>query len=346
MDAQKIPHARQNQPPEVRERVVVRVGDMRMFTLAERFALIIASFRGFLHNLTEHDQLACLGGNLAVGWHVPARRRRVHCAFGVQPVRHGAATGRFAAPLRGVRTGRYPHPDIAAPTPLAYLYPRDLRRLLKDAGFQSVQIAGGFDGRPFENDTDELVINKSIFADVQSETVRKTLNRSFGLLARVSRGCRGCRCALAAAWTHPSGSGSRAVHVWLSSCQRVFSRFARLHAGLDLSGRVSIREHGSQWALNTSKGQVGDGRSHSASGDRFGAYFAEGVTDWSGQLVQLTWQSHIGFLYDLATFNVARTFTYSGERWGLTHDRTRLIISDGSERLRFLDPKTLWHCLR
>lgn len=71
------------------------------------------------------------------------------------------------------------------------------------------------------------------------------------------------------------------------------------------------------------------------------AYFAEGVTDWNGQLVQLTWQSHIGFLYDLATFKVARTFTYSGEGWGLTHDRTRLIMSDGSESLRFLDPKTL-----
>jgi hypothetical protein len=41
---------------------------------------------------------------------------------------------------------------------LAYLYPPDLRRLLKQAGFQSVQIAGGFDGRPFEKDTDELVI--------------------------------------------------------------------------------------------------------------------------------------------------------------------------------------------
>jgi SAM-dependent methyltransferase len=39
---------------------VVIVGDMRMFTLAERFALIIAPFRAFLHNLTEHDQLACL----------------------------------------------------------------------------------------------------------------------------------------------------------------------------------------------------------------------------------------------------------------------------------------------
>jgi hypothetical protein len=45
-----------NQPPEVQERVVVMVGDMRVFTLAERFALIIAPFRAFLHNLTEHDQ--------------------------------------------------------------------------------------------------------------------------------------------------------------------------------------------------------------------------------------------------------------------------------------------------
>jgi glutaminyl-peptide cyclotransferase len=70
-------------------------------------------------------------------------------------------------------------------------------------------------------------------------------------------------------------------------------------------------------------------------------YFAEGLTDWNGQLVQLTWQSHLGFLYDLATFKLERTFTYSGEGWGLTHDRTRLIMSDGSASLRFLDPKTL-----
>jgi SAM-dependent methyltransferase len=49
-----------NQPTEVKERVVVMVGDMRVFTLAERFALIIAPFRAFLHNLTEQDQLACL----------------------------------------------------------------------------------------------------------------------------------------------------------------------------------------------------------------------------------------------------------------------------------------------
>jgi hypothetical protein len=41
---------------------------------------------------------------------------------------------------------------------LSYLYPADITRLLKSAGFQSVQIAGGFDGRPFERDTDELVV--------------------------------------------------------------------------------------------------------------------------------------------------------------------------------------------
>ena len=69
-------------------------------------------------------------------------------------------------------------------------------------------------------------------------------------------------------------------------------------------------------------------------------YFAEGLTEWNGQLLQLTWQSQLGFLYDLATFTLQRTFTYAGEGWGLTHDRTRLILSDGSARLRFLDPKT------
>jgi glutaminyl-peptide cyclotransferase len=70
-------------------------------------------------------------------------------------------------------------------------------------------------------------------------------------------------------------------------------------------------------------------------------YFAEGLTDWNEHLVQLTWQSHLGFLYDLATFKMQRTFRYSGEGWGLTHDRTSLIMSDGSENLRFLDPETM-----
>jgi glutaminyl-peptide cyclotransferase len=70
-------------------------------------------------------------------------------------------------------------------------------------------------------------------------------------------------------------------------------------------------------------------------------YFAEGLTDWNGRLVQLTWRSHVGFLYHLATFELQNTFSYTGEGWGLTHDRTRLVMSDGSDTLRFLDPETM-----
>lgn len=70
-------------------------------------------------------------------------------------------------------------------------------------------------------------------------------------------------------------------------------------------------------------------------------YFGEGITVWGDSLLQLTWQSEIGFVYDLKTFKQTRTFSYPGEGWGLTHDGVRLIMSDGSPALRFLDPKTL-----
>jgi glutamine cyclotransferase len=69
-------------------------------------------------------------------------------------------------------------------------------------------------------------------------------------------------------------------------------------------------------------------------------YFAEGLTDWGDSLIQLTWRSGIGFVYDLRTLMVWREFTYLGEGWGLTHDRERLIMSDGSSNLRFLNPAT------
>ena len=70
-------------------------------------------------------------------------------------------------------------------------------------------------------------------------------------------------------------------------------------------------------------------------------YFGEGITDWNGSLVQITWRSEVGFVYDLNTFARTRTFTYTGEGWGLTHDASRIIMSDGSAQLRFLDPETL-----
>lgn len=67
-------------------------------------------------------------------------------------------------------------------------------------------------------------------------------------------------------------------------------------------------------------------------------YFGEGIAVWDNTIAQLTWQSEIGFVYDRATFKPVRTFRYTGEGWGLTHDGKRLIMSDGSDTLRFLDP--------
>ena len=69
-------------------------------------------------------------------------------------------------------------------------------------------------------------------------------------------------------------------------------------------------------------------------------YFAEGLTDWNNTLIQLTWQSHVAFVYDRATFRLLRTFSYTGEGWGLTHDAKSLILSDGTATLRFFDPAT------
>jgi glutamine cyclotransferase len=70
-------------------------------------------------------------------------------------------------------------------------------------------------------------------------------------------------------------------------------------------------------------------------------YFGEGIVLWKDKLIELTWQSKIGFVYDRATFKQLRTFTYNREGWGITQDGKRLIMSDGSATLYFWDPETL-----
>lgn len=69
-------------------------------------------------------------------------------------------------------------------------------------------------------------------------------------------------------------------------------------------------------------------------------YFAEGLTDWKDRLIQITWQSARGLVYDLKTFKPSGGFSYAGEGWGITQDGKRLIMSDGTATLRFLDPVT------
>jgi glutamine cyclotransferase len=69
-------------------------------------------------------------------------------------------------------------------------------------------------------------------------------------------------------------------------------------------------------------------------------HFAEGLAEWKGQLIQLTWRSNVAFVYDVSTFAPRRTLSYAGEGWGLTHDGKRFVLSDGTDQLRFLDADT------
>ena len=69
-------------------------------------------------------------------------------------------------------------------------------------------------------------------------------------------------------------------------------------------------------------------------------FFGEGLTLFNGKLYQLTWTSRRGFIYDLESFDLLGEFSYETEGWGLTNDGERLIMSDGSHFLRFLDPES------
>jgi len=101
-----------------------------------------------------------------------------------------------------------------------------------------------------------------------------------------------------------------------------------LYEGTGLNGRSSIRK------VKLDTGEVLQRRDISSE------YFGEGITLWKTDLIELTWQSGIAFVYDGATFQERRAFKYLGEGWGLTHDATNLIMSDGTDRLRLLDPAT------
>jgi len=100
------------------------------------------------------------------------------------------------------------------------------------------------------------------------------------------------------------------------------------YEGTGLNGRSSIRK------VRIETGEVLQKR------DVAETYFGEGITVWQSELFELTWQSGVARTYDRATFTPKRTFKYTGEGWGLTHDGQSLIMSDGTEYLRFLDPAT------
>jgi len=69
-------------------------------------------------------------------------------------------------------------------------------------------------------------------------------------------------------------------------------------------------------------------------------FFGEGITIYKDRIIQLTYQSNVGFVYDKDSFELVREFSYPTEGWGITHDGTHLIMSDGTPMLYFLNSET------
>jgi glutamine cyclotransferase len=103
----------------------------------------------------------------------------------------------------------------------------------------------------------------------------------------------------------------------------------RLYEGTGLHGRSSLRE------VELETGKIL--RIHNLP-ER---YFGEGIALFDARIVQLTWESRLGFVYEQDSFNQIREFRYTTEGWGITHDGQRWIMSDGSETLFFRDSQTL-----
>ncbi len=69
--------------------------------------------------------------------------------------------------------------------------------------------------------------------------------------------------------------------------------------------------------------------------------FGEGLVNWGDQLINITWQDGVGYRWDRRTLRRLGAWRYRGEGWGLTQNGTDIIMSDGTNELRFLDPTTL-----
>lgn len=184
----------EQQEPSTRKRVTPVKASMGDFTLDARFALVIIPFRAFLHNVTERDQLACLGcvrrhlqpgGRLAFNVFHPSLEFMAQHAGPLAGVWRWTDTrdlpdGRQLVvseanrydTVRQIVYSRHRYEIYSAKgelertflntLDLAYLYRGDVLRLLEAAGFIDVQITGGFDGRPFGEDGDELVVEAVI----------------------------------------------------------------------------------------------------------------------------------------------------------------------------------------
>jgi glutaminyl-peptide cyclotransferase len=134
-------------------------------------------------------------------------------------------------------------------------------------------------------------------------------------------------------WAAVPTYGYKIVHVYPHDpgafTEGLFYQDGFLYESTGLEGASFIRK------VRLETGEVVQQRPLSAQ------YFGEGIVAWGSKLVELTWKNQIGFTYDLKTFAPTGSFRYPGEGWALTRDDKRLIMSDGTPDIRFLDPVTL-----
>ena len=127
--------------------------------------------------------------------------------------------------------------------------------------------------------------------------------------------------------------GYRVVHAYPHDLnaftEGLFYLDGYLYESTGLEGRSSVRK------VKLETGQVVDRASLPPD------IFGEGIAAWGDKLVGLTWKNQVGYVLKLDGFDTLGEFHYPGEGWGLTHDDTELVMSDGTPDIRFLDPSTL-----
>lgn len=152
------------------------------------------------------------------------------------------------------------------------------------------------------------------------------------LIALVVVGITGGGAVLLFAWERrPAVEGFRVVkafpHDRGAYCQGLAIDEGTILEGTGQHGRSSLRR------VEIDTGRVL--KQH----DLHESHFGEGVTVMGDRIYQLTWRNRICLVYDRETFREVKRFRYEGEGWGLTHDGTHLIMSDGTSALRFIDPE-------
>jgi glutamine cyclotransferase len=134
-----------------------------------------------------------------------------------------------------------------------------------------------------------------------------------GCCAAQPRPANVCRCEVVNTFPHDTNAFTQGF----ACCD------GELYEGTGLNGHSSIRR------VELATGKV------LQQHDLPRSYFGEGITLWGDELIQLTWTSRTGFIYDRRSFRLRSRFSYPTEGWGVTHDDTRLIMSDGSATLYF-----------